>query len=454
MERLAGEESLLLPNDQVAEEAVLGAMLVSAPAVEAVLDEVALDASDYYRGTNGTIHGAIASLHSDGAPVDALTVSDRLRQLGKLEEVGGRTRVSELGSSSSVPGNAGHYAEIVQEQARLRAALAMTQRVQRAIAEREGSSTDLVEQIEAEAVGLLASAAGDQEPVSISETVADGIERLERRIAGERVEGVASGFAQLDKKLGGLVPGRMIVIGGRPGHGKSSLALNIAEHVASKEKRPAAVFSLEMTREELTDKLLSSASGVRGDRLAEGDLVNKDLQDVLAAANRLDGAPLYIDDTSSTTLARIRSKARRLSARERERGGLAVIVVDYLQLIDPPRRTRDANRVAEVSEISRGLKILAGELGVAMVVCAQVSRAPETRTDKRPTLADLRESGAIESDANQVVFLYNEELYEEFADEPGVVEANIAKNRHGETGTVKLSFRGELSRFRSLTTQA
>lgn len=438
------------PHDLPAEEGVLGGMLVSATAVEAVLDDTALDAADYYRGAHGVIHEAIASLHSEGTAADTLTVADRLRQLGKLEEAGGRDRLTTLASNSPVPGNAGHYAEIVREQAQLRAALAMTQRVQHAIFQREGSATEVVEQIEAEAVGLLSGAAGEQEPVPVTETVADGIERLERRMAGERVEGVGTGFGDLDKKLGGLVPGRMVVLGGRPGHGKSTLSLNIAEHVAIKEKRAVAIFSLEMSREELTDKLFSSGSGVRGDRLSEGNLSDRDMQDVLGAANHLDGAPLYIDDTSSTTLARIRSKARRLSARERERGGLAVIVVDYLQLIDPPRKTRDANRVAEVSEISRGLKILAGELGVAMVVCAQLNRAPETRTDKRPTLADLRESGAIEADANQVVFLYNEEIYEEFPDEPGVVEANVAKNRHGETGVVKLSFRGEVSRFRSL----
>lgn len=443
-----------VPHDLAAEEAVLGAMLVSAVGVERVLDEALLAASDFYRPSHVAIHEAIAALHSRGSSVDALTVADQLRSSGKLEEAGGRERLMELAGRTPVPGNAGEYAEIVREQARLRAALAMAQRTQVSIAQREGSAAELVEQIESEAVALLVGSPGAQEPVAISEAVADGVDRLERRMKGERVEGVASGFRDLDKKLGGLVPGRMVVVGGRPGHGKSTLALNIASHVAARGSRPVALFSLEMTREEITDKLLSAGGGVRGDRLAEGELTETEMGDVLKAANALEGAPLYIDDTSSTTLARIRSKARRLSARERERGGLAVIVVDYLQLIDPPRRTRDANRVAEVSEISRGLKILAGELGVAMVVCAQLNRAPESRTDKRPTLADLRESGAIEADANQVLLLYNEEIYEEFPDEPGVVEANVAKNRHGETGVVKLSFRGEVSRFRSLARSA
>jgi replicative DNA helicase len=273
-------------------------------------------------------------------------------------------------------------------------------------------------------------------------------------MAGERVEGVPTGFPDLDRKLHGLVPGRMVIVAARPGHGKSTLALNVAEHIAWKERGGVAFFSLEMSEEELADKLLIARAGIDSDSYMEGKIERSDQERIVRAANELDSAPIYIDDSSNQTLGGIRSAARQLQARESQRGGLGLVVVDYLQLINPPRTGREVNRTAEVSEISRGLKLLASELDVPFLVCAQLNRAPEGRVGKRPVLADLRESGAIEADANQVLLLFREEVYEEFPEEPGVCEVQVAKNRHGQGGMVKLLFQGEHSRFRSMIREA
>lgn len=446
--------------DLAAEEAVLGAMMVAPLAIDACLGDAGLRSEHYYRPRHRLIHEAIVALYGTEAPIDALTVTDRLSVEGKLAEVGDRNLIGSLAANTPAPGNAGYYAGIIVEQARLRQIHELAVRIQQRIAgHKGGSSAELLEEVEAGAVELMGDADEDG-LVALEEIVGDAIDRLEDRQAGRGVDGLATGFPGLDRMLQGLAPGRLVVVASRPGHGKSTLSINIADHIARKERKAVAFFSLEMTQEEIADKLISSRGLVHGDRLAEGSLEQADVGKVLEAANDLASAPLFIDDTSRTTLSRIRAGCRRLAARLGDELGL--VVVDYLQLIEPAHRSRDSNRVAEVSELSRGLKVLAGELGVPMLVCAQLNRGPELRNDHRPLLADLRESGSIESDANQVVLLYNEAMYGDeeagdgfFSDDrpgpskstPGTVEAIVAKNRHNATGVCELVFQGHYSRF-------
>lgn len=454
------DQPTLPPQDLEAEEAVLGAMMVSATALEAALDDAGIRPEDFYRPRHRAICDAIQGLHSADTPVDALTVADELRRSGTLEEAGGPELVSTLASSTPVPGNAGHYAKIVVETAKLRRALEMTQRLASRILAREDDSDGLLEEIESEALALLGQ--GDSEGLThVDDVMVSAVDRLEARRSGEGPEGLASGFGGIDRRLHGLGAGRLIVVAGRPGHGKSTLAINIADHVARRERKAVAFFSLEMTKEEIADKLLVSRGQINGNRFGSGALEGNEVPKVLEAANELSGSPLFIDDSSNITLPRIRGRCRKLSAQLGSELGL--VVIDYLQLIEPVLRSRESNRVAEVSEISRGLKVLAGELGVPFVVCAQLNRSPEMRTNKRPVLSDLRESGSIENDANQVLLLFNRSLYDEDDEEelfagsadgrsaarsgPGVVEAIVAKNRHGETGTCELVFQGEYSRF-------
>jgi replicative DNA helicase len=432
------------PQNLDAEESVLGAMMVSQAAIDAV-DEIRLNPDDFYRTRHRTIHAAIRQLDERGEAIDALTVAELLRTQGGLEEVGGAEVVSALASSTPAPGHAGHYARIVKQNALLRRLLEAAQKIQVSIHSREAEPQDLVEQAERLLFNVArADQTGDFS--KIEEILHYETERLEKLASGEAtMTGTPSGFRKLDEMTGGFQPGNLIVLAARPAMGKSSLVCNIAENVAWKAKRPVAFFSLEMSETELAHRFIASRARISSDKLRKGQ-VTKEWSKVLQACNELAEAPLWIDDSSDLSLLDLRAKARRLQATT---GGLGLIIVDYIQLMRPddPR----AGRVEQVGQMSRGLKILARELEVPVIGLSQLSRAPEQRPDKVPILADLRESGSIEQDADIVSFIYRDEYYyKEESERPGEADLVVAKHRNGPIGTVPLAFQEQYPRFLNL----
>ncbi|HKJ36699.1 MAG TPA: replicative DNA helicase [Solirubrobacterales bacterium] len=437
-------EASLPPQNLEAEESVLGAMMVSQNAVDAVND-VRLHPDDFYRPRHQTIHRAIQELDGRGEAIDALTVAELLRTEGRLEDVGGTEVISGLASSTPVPGNAGHYAGIVRQNALMRRLLAASQQIQGSIHGRDAEPRELVERAEK----LLFEVAREDQASEFSalgDILVEETERLEKLARGETtMTGTPSGYRTLDDMTGGFQPGNLIILAARPAMGKSSLVCNIAENVAWKAKKPVAFFSLEMSETELAHRFIASRARISSDRLRKGQ-VTKEWNKVLRACNELTEAPLWIDDSSDLSLMDLRAKARRLEASS---GGLGLIIVDYIQLMRPddPR----AGRVEQVGQMSRGLKVLARELEVPVMALSQLSRAPEQRPDKVPMLADLRESGSIEQDADIVSFIYREDYYEPETERQGEADLIIAKHRNGPIGKVPLVFQAQYPRFVSMS---
>jgi replicative DNA helicase len=438
---MATTEAYVPPQNLEAEESVLGAMMVSEGSIAPVILDVRLSDEDFYRERHRLVFKAIKRLYERSEPIDALTVSELLTQQGELEEAGGRDGVSQLASTVPVPGNAGHYARIVKQNALLRRLLTASQRIQKSVHEREGEPNELVEQAES----LLFKVAHEERASDfnkLAEVLHDEVIKLEALAKGDiALTGVPSGFRDLDDMLGGFQRGNLIVIAARPAVGKSALVCNIAENVAAKQELPVAFFSLEMSETELAHRFIASRSRISNDKLRMGKVSDRDWPRVLRACNELESAPLWLDDSSDLSLLELRAKARRLAANQ---GGLSMVIVDYMQLMRPedPR----INRVEQVSQISRGLKILAGELNVPVIGLSQLSRAPEQRPDKRPMLSDLRESGQIEADSDVVMFIYRDAIYNDDAD-PSEAEFIVAKHRNGRIGKIDAVFLEQYPRF-------
>jgi replicative DNA helicase len=438
---MATTEAYVPPQNLEAEESVLGAMMVSEGSIAPVILDVRLSDEDFYRERHRLVFKAIKRLYERSEPIDALTVSELLTQQGELEEAGGRDGVSQLASTVPVPGNAGHYARIVKQNALLRRLLTASQRIQKSVHEREGEPNELVEQAES----LLFKVAHEERAGDfnkLAEVLHDEVVKLEALAKGDiALTGVPSGFRDLDDMLGGFQRGNLIVIAARPAVGKSALVCNIAENVAAKQELQVAFFSLEMSETELAHRFIASRSRISNDKLRMGKVSDRDWPRVLRACNELESAPLWLDDSSDLSLLELRAKARRLAANQ---GGLSMVIVDYMQLMRPedPR----INRVEQVSQISRGLKILAGELNVPVIALSQLSRAPEQRPDKRPMLSDLRESGQIEADSDVVMFIYRDAIYNDDAD-PSEAEFIVAKHRNGRIGKIDAVFLEQYPRF-------
>jgi len=442
-----GKTAIVPPQNLEAEESVLGAMMVSESTIEPVLVDVRLHSEDFYRDRHRTIYEAIIRLHEGASPVDVLTVSEALAKHGNLEQVGGRDVVASLAAKVPAPGSAKHYAQIVKQNSLMRRLEGAAKQIQQSITERDGEPRALVENAER----LLFQVANEEQADDfreIGDILHDEIDKLEKLASGDsEITGTASGFRELDDKTGGFQPGNLIVIAARPAMGKSTLVCDFAQNVAMKHQKPVALFSLEMSEMELAHRFIGSQSRISSDRLRKGKVASKDWPKVVKACNQLESAPLWIDDSSDLGLLELRAKARRLHAQERSRGheGLGLIIVDYLQLM----RSDDAraNRVEQVSQFSRGLKILARELNVPVIGISQLSRAPEQRPDKRPILSDLRESGAIEQDADLVGFLYRDDYYNQESEDPGGAELILAKHRNGPVGTIRLVFLEHYPKF-------
>jgi replicative DNA helicase len=434
------------PQNIEAEESVLGAMLVAEPTITKVVDEVKLNAEDFYLDKHGVIFRCIYDLYEASRSVDELTVSEALVQHNLLEEAGGKHYVSELAAKVPAAGNARHYAEIVQQNSLLRRLLGAGQEIQQWVHDRGGEPRELSERAEK----LLFEVAHKEQASDfrlLSEILHEEVDRLEKLSTGElEMTGTPSGFRDIDSVTGGFQPGNLIIFAARPAMGKSALVANIAENVAMKHKRAVAFFSLEMSEVELAQRFIACRARISGDKLRKGQVSQKDWPKVVRACNELEQAPLWFDDSSDLGILDLRAKARRLHAQEQDRGGLGLVIVDYLQLM----RSDDhrANRVEQVAQMSRGLKILARELEVPVLAISQLSRAPEQRTPPKPQLSDLRESGSIEQDADLVAFLYREDYYRDNDEEPdGLADVIISKHRNGPIGTKKLVFLDRFPKF-------
>ncbi|HEX2032294.1 MAG TPA: replicative DNA helicase [Actinomycetota bacterium] len=427
------------PHNLEAEQSVLGAMMLSGEAIAQVTDQ-GLRSDDFYKSGHRQIFDALANLYARGEPVDAITAVEELRRRGTLDPAGGALYIHHLVETVGTPASAGHYGRIVSEHALLRRLIsAASQVVQGAydIPEDPDGFADLAEGL---IYGVSRRHARD-EIVALSELVHRSMEDLERLHERTGLVGLATGFRDLDDLLQGLQRGNLVIVAARPGIGKSSLVTNVARNVAV-GGGPVAMFSLEMSRMEIGMRVLCSEARVPQDRVRKNMVAAEDWGRIVEAAATLDRAPLYIVDSGNVTILDIRSKARKLAARSE---GLALIIVDYLQLMASHQRVE--SRQQEVAEISRSLKLLAKELDVPVIAVSQLNRDPERRTDKRPQLADLRESGALEQDADVVMFIHREEVYSDDPAVKGVAEAIVAKHRNGPQGKVTLTFRSDLTQF-------
>jgi replicative DNA helicase len=432
------------PQNLEAEESVLGAMLLSSTAVGTVSEIVA--ASDFYRESHAKIYRAALGLWSKGEPVDAITLSNELDERSELEVVGGQSRVAELAALVPSTSNVEHYARIVKEMSTLRGLVRAGQEIARLGQERPGEVTDLVDRAE-QIVFELGQQRVTSDFAHIEVLLKESFERITQLYeAGVEITGIPSGYRELDLLTSGFQPGNLIILAARPSMGKSALGLCIAANLGVRVGTPVALFTLEMSKSEVTQRMMCSEAKVESQRLRTGRLAPDDWPRLTAACDRLMKAPIYVDDSGSTTIMELRSKARRLKSRE---PNLGLIVVDYLQLMTSGANAE--NRVQEVSQISRALKVLARELEVPILAMSQLSRAVEQRHDKRPLLSDLRESGSLEQDSDLVFFVYRDEYYlGDESDQQGIAEVILAKHRNGPTGMVKLSFLRRYAKFADL----
>lgn len=430
------------PHDLQAEESLLGAMLLSRDAIASAVEHC--KAADFYRPAHGHIFEAISSLYAQGEPADPVTVADELRRADLLEAAGGAGELIALQANTPAIANASRYAKIVAEHALLRRLIAVASEIAELGYSVPEDVVAALDQAEAMVFQVAEHHITDSlKPLRELLTASlDHLEALYER--GDSITGVPTGFADLDEQLSGLQASSLVIVGARPSMGKTSFALGIAGHVAIEKRLPVLFFSLEMNHLEITQRLLCSEARVDSSRVRNGRLHEADWPKIVEAIGKLGEAPLFIDDNPNLTIMEIRAKARRLKSRE----GLSLIVVDYLQLMSG----RDAaeNRQVEVSEISRGLKILARELSVPVVALSQLSRNLEARADKRPVLADLRESGSLEQDADVVLFIYRDEVYNKESDQKGIAEIIIAKHRNGPTGVTQLAFLDHYTRFANM----
>jgi replicative DNA helicase len=441
------------PHSIEAEQSVLGAILLSERVHYALVIEEALRPEDFYRERHRVIYESMMALYDQSEPIDVLTVTEHLRSRGKLEEAGGPAQIDELTAAVPAVGNLRRYGKIVKEHSLLRRLLTATYDIQASVHGHDAEPREIVERAEKT---MLEVAHDDRQKDfrAVGEVLHEEIDKWQALAAeGRSMTGTPSGFNDLDAITGGFQPGNLVIIAARPSMGKSALVTNMAENVALNHERPrpVALFSLEMSEAELAQRFIASQASIKGDDLRKGRLKDESKwKRVLKVAGQYDASPLFVDDSSDIGILDVRAKARRLHQQTLARyGGLGLVIVDYLQLMRADSRVE--NRVQQVGEISRGLKILARELQVPVIALSQLSRGVESRTDKRPMLSDLRESGQIEQDADLVMFIYRDEYYNpESTDRPGEADLLIAKHRNGGLGEVPLTFQNEYPRFLGL----
>jgi replicative DNA helicase len=438
------------PQSIEAEQAVLGGLMLAPDAYDRIADR--LNDSDFYRRDHQLIYRAIRELAEKSRPYDAVTLGEWFESKGLAEQVAGGAYLVELASTTPSAANIAAYAEIVRDKAILRQLIdAGTGIVNNAFVPDGRDSDEILAKAEQDVFAIAeARTQGRADFLPISRAMADAFDVLQTRYqAGGGVTGLSTGYTEFDEMTAGLQPTDLIILAARPAMGKTTLALNIAEAAALARGKAVAVFSMEMSASQLALRLISSIGRVNATRLRTGQLEDEDWSRVSAAIRRLKPAPMFLDDTPALSPEALRAKARRLKRQH----DLGLIVIDYLQLMQVPGNSE--NRATEISEISRSLKALAKELHVPVLALSQLNRSLETRADKRPVMADLRESGAIEQDADMIVFIYRDEYYnKESSPDRGLAEVIIGKQRSGPTGSFKLRFFGEYTRFDNLAEDA
>ena len=440
------EDFRIPPHDLVAEQSVLGAVFIAPDTIISLADELVPE--DFYKPANKIVFKTMLSLFKKGEPIDATTMVSALTNQGQIKEIGGLNYVVELVNSTPTSKNVEHYAKLVKEKSTLRRVIADLSDSLSSAYQGDVSISDIIAQTEKSILDISNqnTGTGFRNVADILDTHMQIVET--RSQTDGFVTGLSTGFVGLDKITTGLHEDNLIILAARPAMGKTALALNIAQYIAVKEKKPVAIFSLEMGAESLIERMLAAEGMVEGYHLKTGNLSVEEWSRLVHAQGNLYDAPIFVDDTAGIRISEIRSKARKLS---QEMGGLGIIIIDYLQLITG---SKGENRQQVVSEISRELKILAKDLRVPVIALSQLSRSVEQRQDKRPMLSDLRESGSIEQDADIVAFLYREAYYQkEQADSQeanNVTELILEKNRHGSLGTVKLYFHKEYTKFSSV----
>lgn len=438
--RIAAER--IPPHDLAAEAALLGAMLLSTDAIGAATDTLGAEA--YYRPAHAHIHAAIVGLYARGEPADPATVADELHRNGLLDQLeDGRSELLNLQSSTPAISNAACYARIVADHHRLRRLITTAGEIAELGYSLPTEVDEAVDRAESLLFGLT-DAGRRRRLQTMEEALHDWLNVLERRFEGTEPPGVQTGFVDLDRMLLGLHPGQLVTIAGRPAMGKTVFACQTAANAAVSGHAVLFV-SLEMTHQEVTERLVSAASRVGLQRIRSGKIADKDWPLITDAVGRIGDWPIIVDDDSGATLLSIRGAARRAA---QKLGRLDVVIVDYLQLLNTTGRAE--NRQVEIAELSRGLKRLAGELGIPIVTLAQLNREVEKRADKRPMLSDLRESGAVEQDSDVVVFLYRDDYYNAKSNDAGILEAIVAKQRNGPTGTARLAYHADHGRIANL----
>jgi replicative DNA helicase len=430
------------PNDLGAEQAVLGAMMLSRTAIADVI-EVLRGSSDFYRETHQAIYEAILGMYGRGKPVDPLTLTDELRELGDLVRVGGPVYLHVCVNEVPTAANGAHYAEIVRDCALLRRLLEATDRTRQAIYAAKGDPAGLVDEAQAAIATVLV---GDEtrRGTLVGDDQEGYLDRLEHLQKEGQSVGIPTGFADLDSLFGGFHPGQVVIVAARPAMGKSTLALDFARTAAIKHDLPTMLFSLEMDRDEIKHRLFSAQARIPLHHLRhQGGMTPEDWSRFASVLPRITAAPLHIDDSPNQSLARIQARCRAIQ----QASGLRLVVIDYLQLMQSGASRRSENRQQEVSDMSRNLKLLAKELHVPVVVLSQLNRGPEQRADKKPMMSDLRESGAIEQDADIVILLHREDAYDKDSPRAGEADLIVAKHRNGPTATISVAAQLYLSRF-------
>lgn len=441
------DKARIPPQNIEAEVSLLGSILIDEEVITSIADK--LTANDFYEKRHGTIYANMLKLFEQHKPVDLLTLSSSLKDAGELENIGGSSYLTELTNAVPTAAHGEHYADIVAEKAMRRKLIKASEDiVGLSFSDHTASVQEILEEAE-KRLFLVSQRSLKQDLISIEQILAEGFDRLDELHKNKgRLRGIRTGWRDLDNKTAGLQRSDLIILAARPAMGKTTLVGNLVQNVAQIEKQPVLFFSLEMSKDQLVDRMLAAESGVDAWNIRTGNLTDEDFEKLGSAMGELSEAPIFIDDTPGITVLEMRTKARR----EAQKHPLGLIVIDYLQLMSSSRGGSDFNRVQEVSEISRGLKLIARELNVPVIALSQLSRSVESRNPQIPQLSDLRESGSIEQDADIVAFLYREDYYNPETDRQHITDLILAKHRNGPTGRIELYFHPEKLKFLSLDT--
>lgn len=432
------------PHNIEAEQSVLGAMLLNNDLIPDVVE--ILSVNDFYRKDHAAIYGIMVDLFNKNMPIDVVTVTDKLSLSGIIEKVGGIQYIASLADMVPIASNARQYAAIVSEKSLQRRLINAAAEISATAYEPDGEVSDVLEMSE-KIIFNIAQNRSLKSYVPVKDVLNDVFIKLENLYnSPESFSGIPTGFIDLDNKLSGLHKSDLILVASRPAMGKTAFMLNIAQYISIKKNIPVALFNLEMSKEQLVQRILSSEAKVENEKLKTGKLADQDWTKLASVLGPISEAPMYFDDSTDVSIASIRAKCRKMKLEK----NIGLVIIDYLQLMQGKGKE---NRVQEVSEISRSLKLMARELDIPIIVGSQLSRAVESRNDKRPMLSDLRDSGAIEQDADIVMFLYREDYYNPETEFKNISEIIIAKHRNGSVGTIKLMFQPESTTFKNLTIQ-